>query len=525
MEWSLLDCTLRDGGYYTNWDFDQTLVRNYLKAMTDLPIKYVEIGYRNPAQPDYAGEYYYLPHSTLKKLCADIPIIPKLAVMIDAKNCSPQAVLALLADCKGLVKLVRMAVSPDKISHGIALAQAVKNCGFEVAVNLMYLSKLVGNFSVLSEFETLNDVVDYLYLVDSYGACFPNQVRDAIQYAKARLPQKIGFHGHDNLNLAFANSLAALEAGVDILDSTILGMGRGAGNLRTELIIACLTQSLGKPVDLSPIADLLETFQVMKDSYRWGAGLPYIISGLADLPQKDVMEWLGKKRYSTSSIVQALQGKQQNVLNNESYPQLKNRLDKLGLQTIKTCVIVGGGLTAEQHCDAITEYVKQKHGLLIHSSLKNIAAYANVEIPQILCLPGREAEKLKRLPSAHLSKHFLAYVLASSPRMADAITGQLASKTFEVDPITRVSEISQSAIMNRDSPLGMALGVSHALGVNRVFLTGFDGYPGGTEVQQELAREVQELLNLFAASYSNNQLQSLTPTRYSVSQTSVYALI
>lgn len=525
MAWSILDCTLRDGGYYTNWDFDQSLVQNYMQAMADLPIQYIEIGYRNPAQPNYAGEYYYLPRSTMERIYSEQTVKPQLSIMLDSKSCTRQIIPNLLKDCEGLVKLVRMTVSPYQVEHGIEIAKAVKDCGFDVAVNLMYLSRLKGDYKILSEFEALGDVVDYLYLVDSYGACFPEQIKDAIQLAKNSLPQKIGFHGHDNLSLAFANTLAALEAGVDIVDSTVLGMGRGAGNLRTELIIAYLCQSMGKPLDLSPIADLLEPFQKMKDSYRWGADLPYVVSGLADLPQKEVMEWLGKKRYSTSSIVQALQGEQQSVLNNESYPTLGNCLEQLSLQNIKTCIVVGGGSTAKQHCSAIIEYAKHQNGLLIHSSLKNSTAYAKAGAPQVLCLPGREAEKLKRVSWPYVSKQFTACVLAASPRMANGTTGDLASITFEVDPIIEVHEGGNPALLDRDSPLGLALGVANTLGVERVFLTGFDGYPGGTEVQQELAKEVQEILNLFTVSYPSIQIQSLTPTRYSVSQSSVYALI
>ncbi len=371
MNWSILDCSLRDGGYYTNWDFEQTLVQNYIQVIADLPIKYVEVGYRQPTKPDYAGEYYYLPRYTLEKICAYAPNRLRLAVILDAKNCSSNDASILLGDCQDLVQLVRIAVSPDNIDRGIALAKAVKDCGFEVAINLMYLSKIVTDYSVLFKFEQLGDFVDYLYLVDSFGACFPNQVRDLVQLAKDRLPQKIGFHGHENLSLALANSLAALDAGADIVDSTVLGMGRGAGNLRTELIVAYFAQAFGKQIDLSPLADLLETFQGMKEYYCWGTALPYIVSGLADLPQKDVMEWIGKKRYSTSAIVQALQGKQQTVLNSEPYPQLSHCLEQLNLQGAKTCVIVGGGLTAAQHSLAIAEYVKNQQAVLIHSSLKN----------------------------------------------------------------------------------------------------------------------------------------------------------
>jgi 4-hydroxy 2-oxovalerate aldolase len=525
MQWSVLDCTLRDGGYYTNWDFQKVLVQKYLKTMVDSPVEYVEIGYRNLPHSGYIGEYYYLPNSTLEMLREYSSSKLKLAVMLDAKNYTPQDIPSLLADCQDQVQLVRMAVNPANLEQGIALAKAIKVLGFAVAINLMYLSKMRDEYSFLLAFEKLGEVVDYLYLVDSFGACFPQQVKEAIQFAKNHLPQKIGFHGHDNINLAFANTLAALEAGVDIVDSTVLGMGRGAGNLRTELIIAHLAQSLGKQIDLSSLADLLEVFQKLKDEYRWGSELPYIVSGLADLPQKDVMEWLGKKRYSTSTVVLALQGKQQKELDSEPYPSLSDRIEQLDLQNIKTCVIVGGGLTATEHSNSIIEYVKKQQGLLIHSSLRNAESYTNANIRQILCLPGREAEKLKGLPISDLNQQFLAYVFSSGLRMTPSAPGELTAKTVEVEPITRMNHNSQIPIMEQDPPLGIALGVAQTLGIQNVFLAGFDGYPGGNEVQQELAKEVQEILDSFSTSHPTISVQSLTPTRYQVQQQSVYALL
>lgn len=525
MQWNLLDCTLRDGGYYTNWDFSNSLVQNYIRTMADLPIDYIEIGYRNPTQSGYQGEYYYLPNSSLMSLYQIVKGGPKLAIMLDAKNCNPGDVPNLLNDCRDIVKLVRMAVNPAKIEDGIALAKAVKQCGFEVALNLMYLSKAGDDYSFLSRFEDLENVVDYLYLVDSYGACYPKQVREAVKFAVDNLPQKIGFHGHDNISLAFANVLAAIEAGVDIIDATVLGMGRGAGNLRTELIIAYLAQVFDKPIDLSSLADLLETFQTMKNHYGWGSELPYIVSGLADLPQKDVMEWLGKKRYSTSTVVQALQGKQQNIFPNQTYPKLSDSATNLDLQNFKTCVIVGGGSTAVEHSNAISEFVSKQQGLLIHSSLKNAEVYAKAKIPQILCLPGREAEKLKRLSAEDLHNQFKGYVLSSSPRMTSVVPRELSEKTFEVEPITQIRDNSQIALMQQDSPLGIGLSIAQALNIESAYLCGFDGYPGGNEVEQELAMEVQDILEYFTTSNINIRVRSLTPTRYDLQQHSVYALL
>ena len=68
MKFKILDCTLRDGGYYTNWDFDQLTVDSYLEAMNDLPVDYIEIGYRSIKLDGYLGEYFYLPISTIQKI-------------------------------------------------------------------------------------------------------------------------------------------------------------------------------------------------------------------------------------------------------------------------------------------------------------------------------------------------------------------------------------------------------------------------------------------------------------------------
>ena len=526
MKWNILDCTLRDGGYYTNWDFKPSLVQNYLQTMASLPIEYLEIGYRNPPDKGYFGEYYYLSNYTLKTLISDnISNLPKLAVMLDTKKCQPEDVPNLLGNTREIFDLVRIAVDPNNLSEGIALATSIKNCGFKVAVNLMYLSKIGNDYSFLFKFQELGEIVDYLYLVDSYGACLPKQVGEVVQFAKAHLPQKIGFHGHDNISLAFANSLAALDMGADIVDSTILGMGRGAGNLKTELIINYLNKYLEQSIDLSNLADLLEIFDTMKDFYRWGSDLPYVISGFGNLPQKEVMEWLGKKRYSTCAIVQTLQGKQRKTTERESYPQLANCLDFLKLKHKKVCVIVGGGKTAVEHNLAIKEFVRNHQAILIHSSLKNTASYTNIEIPQILCLPGREADKLKTLSHDNLNQQFVAYVLSSSPRMTSSIREELAEKTVEVAPIDEVNFNYQKSLIGNDSPLGLALGVAQSIGVEYIYITGFDGYPKGNEIEQELAREVQALLNFFRVSYPETPIQSLTPTRYSITQSSVYALL
>ena len=113
----ILDCTLRDGGYYTNWDFDKQLVQAYLNACNKLPIDWIEIGYRSPAKESYLGQYFYLPEYLIRDTKSRTT--KKIALILNEKDIDPQTVRALLGDCIGHVDMIRMAVNPIRMDQAI----------------------------------------------------------------------------------------------------------------------------------------------------------------------------------------------------------------------------------------------------------------------------------------------------------------------------------------------------------------------------------------------------------------------
>ena len=148
-----------------------------------------------------------------------------------------------------------------QLPSAIQKAQVINKMGFEVAFNLMYLSEWAKDYKFLDQIIGIENYVDYLYMVDSFGAIYPNQLKPLITEIKKRTNVKLGFHGHNNLELAHANSLIALEEGVDIIDSTILGMGRGSGNLKTELFLSTLSKKFGININFNSLSKVLEDFQ------------------------------------------------------------------------------------------------------------------------------------------------------------------------------------------------------------------------------------------------------------------------
>ena len=110
----ILDCTLRDGGYYTNWDFNKDLVSVYCKAMESLPIDYVEIGYRSPPIEGYLGEYFYCPEYVMQKMKEMMPS-KKLAILLNEKDIKLSNVNKLLSPCKDYITMVRIALNPANL--------------------------------------------------------------------------------------------------------------------------------------------------------------------------------------------------------------------------------------------------------------------------------------------------------------------------------------------------------------------------------------------------------------------------
>ena len=302
----ILDCTFRDGGYYTDWDFNGGIVRDYLVGVNSLPIDYIELGYRSLPTKEYQGKFGYTPVYLLQQIRALSN--KKLAVMLNEKSTLPPDLAQLTEPIKGLVDMIRLAVDPKNLERAIVLAKAVKEQGFEVGFNIMYMSKWDEYPGFYEKLSGLNGVVDIMNMVDSFGGIMPNEVEVIVKKLRSILTCKIGFHGHNNLQMGLINTLTAIDNGVDSVDCTILGMGRGAGNLNTELLLTYLNHK-GLEVDFTALSDVITAFQPLYETYRWGTQLPYMISGANSLPQKEVMALVTNRIYSFDSIVRGLQNK------------------------------------------------------------------------------------------------------------------------------------------------------------------------------------------------------------------------
>ncbi|MCB0745276.1 MAG: hypothetical protein KDC67_15310, partial [Ignavibacteriae bacterium] len=157
----ILDCTFRDGGYYTNWDFDMVMVHDYIESMNELPIDFIELGYRSKSLAGYYGEFFYCPEYLLKEIRRKSA--KKLAVMLNEKDTDSENVDLLLRPVIGLIDLVRIAVNPDRFDSSLILAKSIKDLGFEVGFNIMYMSTWAKRKDFLNKLKLVDGIIDYLY--------------------------------------------------------------------------------------------------------------------------------------------------------------------------------------------------------------------------------------------------------------------------------------------------------------------------------------------------------------------------
>ena len=507
----ILDCTIRDGGYYTNWDFTEATAKEYVESLNDLPIDYIEIGYRSTPASGYYGMYYYCPQYVVEEIKKNSN--KKLAIMINEKAVDSNDAKELLTPLIGFVDMIRLAVNPTNLDRAIKLAIFIKNMGFEIGFNVMYMSKWLEDKEFIGRISNVDGVVDYFYMVDSYGGVYPRDIEEIFKMVKSKTDVKIGFHGHNNLELALINTLTAIDCGVDMVDATITGMGRGAGNLKTELLLTALNQKGHLEFDYNVLSRVVDHFSNIQKYYEWGTNLPYMVSGANSLPQKEVMEWVGKRFYSYNSIIRALTNQSKGIKDNLEldYFDPTHKSSKV--------MIIGGGPSGTEHAQAVNEYLNENLEVnVIHASSRNAKSYNRILNKQIHCLSGNEGYRLESTFKNMEIDNRIA-ILPPYPRfMGTYIPKLFNDSAFQLKKISFTDEYL-------DSVTAVSIQTALDLGAKEIIFVGYDGYKDEVNTNElELFNENERLFSKLKE--TNTKVISMTKTNYQeLALSSIYAYI
>ncbi len=281
-EIKVVDCTIRDGGLMNNHHFDDQTVKAVYNACVEAGVDYMEIGYKASHKTVVAGEHgawKYCLEEDIRRMVGDNKTGLKLAVMADAERTDYHEDIA--PKSQSVIDMVRVATYISQIPTALDMVKDAHDKGYETTVNLMAVST-VPERELDEGLELLaNSEAKAIYVVDSFGSLYSEQVhylvRKYLHYCKAS-GKEVGMHAHNNLQLAYANTIEAIIIGANMLDATFAGLGRGAGNCPLELLIGFLHNP---KYDLRPILRCVqENIEPMRAKLLWGFDLPYMMTGL-----------------------------------------------------------------------------------------------------------------------------------------------------------------------------------------------------------------------------------------------------
>ena len=307
----ILDCTIRDGGYLNNWRFAPDLVREVYRSASKAGVDYVELGYHGSRKffdPDQYGLWRFTPETALAEAVAGIQGA-KVSVMIDSGRFDPAD---MPPRAESVAEMVRVAAHRDKLGVAMDELAAIKAKGYATSLQLMgysgYSPAERDNLRALLE----GAPVDYAYVADSYGSMYPHQIAEFLAPLQGIPGIKVGFHPHNQLQMAFANSLEAIRCGVDIVDATLYGIGRAAGNLPLEILVAYFQERLPDRFSVLPLLNTIDRhFIALKREKPWGYQLPFMLSGLLDLHPSYSLELSERREHTIEEIWTALRGVRQ----------------------------------------------------------------------------------------------------------------------------------------------------------------------------------------------------------------------
>jgi len=301
---TVLDATFRDGGYYNQWQFNLELANDYLSVMENVGIDAIEIGFRNPFKRE--GTFANVTDSFIRNELYK-PNVEYFGVMIDTNTTPPKTIKTLFSYAdESPINLVRTATHFKDIHIGEDVCKELKYLGYTVTCNLMQAAD--------KSYEEIKDgakkiekwnVVDILYLADSLGGMNHDSVNYSFKAIKEGWSGLTGFHGHNNKSQALSNSLEAIDIGIDWIDATVLGMGRGPGNTEMEYLLHELNKrNFEFETDL--IFDLvLNKFYPLKKTYDWGSSLPYYLSAEYNIHPIYIQKML-LDQYPTNKVLKAI---------------------------------------------------------------------------------------------------------------------------------------------------------------------------------------------------------------------------
>ena len=530
----LIDCTLRDGGYYNKWDFNYALVNKYLNAVSSAGIDFVEIGFRTLKNNEYLGPLAYCTEDYLRDL--KFKNSTKIGVMINSSEVKSDEnfseIMNRLFPVKAphsKVSLVRIATTLEDLKNAIRAGKWLKNQGYIIGINLMQIATL--NINEIKKFasEFKNFKPNVLFFADSTGTLKTENIDSIIKSLRLNWMGDIGIHAHDNMHRALINTLEAHNKGAKWLDSTVNGLGRGPGNTKTEDLVFELKKINDPNIDFLPLIDLIQNdFAVLKEKYKWGSNPFYFLSGKNKIHPSYIQNMLNDNSYRNEDIyasIKELSKQKSNLYEKSKLEKSRNYYSDFvsgswspkSVFLDKEVLLIAPGNSINNHKKNIEKFiVKKKPIVIVLNNLETIKEdFVNY---RIACHPLRIFTDLSTYKN--FSNPLIAPLSSLKKKSGNNIEFQTYDYGLQVKENT-FEYHDQFCILPYPLVMAYALATLNAGNAKLIYLAGFDGYKSG----DKRSKQVEHIWDLYNRGKNNTQIISLTETAYNINKGSLYSFL
>jgi 4-hydroxy 2-oxovalerate aldolase len=532
MNIKLLDCTLRDGGYNNDWEFGHDALINLFERSTSSGVDFIEIGFLDHRRPFDINRSIMPDTSNVQQIWGNLDRKnTKVVAMIDYGTCD----MSHIQPCKdSFLDGIRVIFKMNLMYEALDYCKKLQDLGYLVFAQGVSFTTYTDD--KLDEIiKLLNEVKPYAFsIVDTYGLMDISLLNHYYEFLDAHLDKDIaiGFHAHNNFQLAFANCMELARKHGEkprelLLDGSIFGMGKGAGNAPLELLITFMNENFDTHYDINQILEAIDVNVL--DLYKqlhWGYSLKAFIAASNDCHPNYVSYLLDKKTLSVKSTNEILKKIEKGSAKLHYDKKLIEQL-YVDFQT-NTC-----------NDDPDYRYIKSRIGgkkvLLIGpgksvmSFTKNIANFIAVENPVVISInfiPEMfEVDYLFLTNSKRYVQQSVAITQASDKIKIIATSNVTkAAGNFDIN-LDYETLIDREAVFI-DNSFIMALKVLITSGVKDVALAGFDGYSLSKEsdyfsskMEYDFSKQMGQVINAYvdtklATMKSDLNFQFITPTLY-----------
>lgn len=519
----LLDCTLRDGGYYNNWKFNIKDANKYLKQVYASGVDVVEIGFKFLEKNSNYGQFAYTNNNLVNKLLKSSKT--ELAIMINGSDFFKiKGNYKKYLDKNFKVKkpnytIIRVAAHYNDINRLIKYIKYLKKLKYKICFNLMQINNVSKKQleNCLLKLNNSNSV-DVFYFADSFGNLKPKNIKTICATIKKKWKKDIGIHAHDNCGFALQNSIQAFKEGVNWIDGTIQGMGRGAGNVKTESLLKRFSYLNYNPLAVNNISR--NFFFNLKKMYKWGKSNYYKIAAIYNIHPTYIQMLQSDNRFSISEIIKSINSlkkikatsydpkKLEESFNNNK--EFKGNWNATNWCVNKNILILGQGpsLKSKNTVEKIKRHILETKSTVIALNL-------NKHIPDNLIDYYASANESRIPLDQHKYENLKKPIIIPKVKLKKIKKNIKDVDYFDYGVLVKNNKFEfhkNFAIIPYNLTFAYAVAVALVGKAKSIAFAGLDGY----KKNHRLTNEMQETIKVILKNNRSLKLKSLTDTNYSL---------